>query len=318
MTTALALPISPAPLAQVGDDVADRWQQLAADWLATRRTDRTRRTYAEALAAFFGHTGKAPWAVTRVDVASWAEGLRLAGLADATIANRLAALSAFYQHAQAEGLAERNPVAGVPRPRVEPYGRAVALTRDQAARVLSTISRETPAGRRDYAMMLLQLTTGLRRAELVNVLAGDLAETPAGAVVLTYRPKGGDQVTRELPRAALAPLREYLADRGELAASDPVFVAHDHGAARRRSRPLTAEAWRLIVAKYTRAALGRSIHPHALRHTAATLAWQQTRDLKQVQGLLGHKHAVTTQRYVDHLEDTRARLGDELAALLEL
>ena len=91
MTTALALPISPAPLAQVGDDVADRWQQLAADWLATRRTDRTRRTYAEALAAFFGHTGKAPWAVTRVDVASWAEGLRLAGLADATIANRLAA-----------------------------------------------------------------------------------------------------------------------------------------------------------------------------------------------------------------------------------
>lgn len=310
------LPNSPAPLAPADLDLFTRWQDLGDDWLATRRTDRTRRTYAEALTAFFGHIGKAPWAVTRADVASWAEGLRLAGLADATIANRLAALSAFYQHAQAEGLAERNPVAGVPRPRVEPYGHAVALSRDQAARVLSSISRETPAGRRDYAMMLLQLTTGLRRAELVNVLAGDLVETPAGAVVLTYRPKGGDQVTRELPRAALAPLREYLADRGPLAPADPVFVAHDHGSPRRQPRPLTAEAWRLIVAKYTRAALGRSIHPHALRHTAATLAWERTRDLKQVQGLLGHKHVTTTQRYIDHVEDARARLGDDLAALL--
>lgn len=300
-----------APLSSSSADLAGAWEACAADWLATLRSERTRHTYARNVAAFLAHLGRPPWAASRVDVAGWAESLTTG---DASRALALAAVSSFYARAVDAGLIERNPAAGVPRPTIEPYRRSVALDRDQAARVLAVIDRETPAGRRDYAMLLLALTTGLRRAELVSILAGDLAETPAGAVVLTYRPKGGNVATRELPRAALAPLRETLADRGPLAPADPVFVAHDHGADRRRPRPLTAEAWRLIVAKYTRLALGRSVHPHALRHSAATEAWRQTRDLKQVQALLGHRNVTTTQRYIDHLEDNRAALGDDLAA----
>lgn len=316
MTTAI-VPSSPATLAPVApDDTRARWAALAEDWIATRKSDRTRRAYTYALARFFADVDADPWQVTRADVARYGAGLRAAGRSDATIAARLAAVSAFYQHARAEGLTDRNPAEGVPRPTVEPYGHAAPLTRDQAAAVLRGPDRATVAGRRDYAMLLLQFTTGIRRAELVNIHRGDLAETPAGDWLLTYRPKGGNQVTRPLPRRAVPALLAVLADRGELDPDAPVFVAADRGAYRRSARPLTAEAWRCIVTKYTAAALGFRVHPHALRHTVASLAWEKTHDLKEVQALLGHKHATTTQRYITRLEDNRATLGDDLAALL--
>lgn len=316
MTTAAIVTSSPAPLAVAPDNDRARWAALAEDWIATRKSDRTRRAYAYALARFFADVDAAPWQVTRADVARYGASLRAAGRSDATIAARLAAVSAFYQHARAEGLTDRNPAEGVPRPSVEPYGHAAPLTRDQAAAVLRGPDRATVAGRRDYAMLLLQFTTGIRRAELVNIRRGDLTTTPAGDWLLTYRPKGGDQVTRPLPRRAVPALQAVLADRGELTADDPLFVAADRGAARRVGRALTAEAWRGIVTKYTAGALGFRVHPHALRHTVASLAWEKTHDLKEVQALLGHKHATTTQRYITRLEDNRAALGDDLAALL--
>ena len=316
MTNALALPNAPAPLAPTaGQDLGAAWAEALTDWLATRRSDRTRRAYAEALRGLLTHAGKETWAVTRADVASWAKSLEADGLGHASRALALAAVASFYKHAQAEGLADRSPVDGVPRPKVEAYGRAVALSRDQAESVLSAISRDDVAGRRDYAMMCLALGTGLRRAELVNIRRGDLADTPTGEVTLTYRPKGGKIETRPLPSLAVAALREYLADRGPLAADDPVFVAHDRATGHRPPRALTAEAWRLIVAKYTGAALqGRTVAPHTLRHTAATQLYRRTRDLEAVQKFLGHRNMATTQRYIDHLEDNRARLGDDLLA----
>lgn len=315
MIDALALPSSPAPLAPTaGQDLAAAWAEALTDWLATRRSDRTRRAYAEALRGLLTHAGKETWAVTRADVASWAKSLEADGLGDASRALALAAVASFYKHAKDEGLIGRNPVDGVPRPKVEAYGRAVALKKSQAERVLSAISRDDVAGRRDFAMMTLALGVALRRAELVNIKRGDLAETVTGKVTLTYRIKGGDTITRPLPSLAVAALREYLADRGPLAAEDPVFVAHDRATGHRPPHALTAEAWRLIVAKYTRAALGQSVSVHTLRHTAATEAWEQTRDLKQVQALLGHKNVTTTQRYIDHLQDNRDALGDDLLA----
>ena len=306
----LATPAAPDP--------ATRWEAAARDWLKKGRSDRTKATYAAVWTAFLSYVQRPPWAIERADVIAWRDDLVSQGKADATVAARLAAISSFYRFARDEGLTDRNPCQGVERPSVEAYGKAVSITPSQYTALLGQVDRSTVQGRRDYAMLILEYGTAIRRAELVSIRRGDLVETPAGDIMLAYRPKGGDEETRTLPRKAVTALREYLADRGPLEASDPVFVAHDRGAHKRQARPLTAEAWRNIVTKYSQAALGVRIRPHALRHSAATEAWEQTRDLKQVQKLLGHKHVVTTQRYVDHLEDKRAQLGDRLLAALGL
>jgi len=256
--------------------------------------------------------------VTRLDVIRYRDTLEEEGKAGATIALRLAALASFYAYAKGRRLIDENPVEGVERPKTKPYQSARWLTSEQARKLLALPDRETLVGKRDYALLLMALTTGLRRSEIVGIHRGDLMEHPDGSVMLRYRPKGGETQTRPLPKVVWAAIRDYLEARGEVADDDPVFVAHDKAAHAREVRALTPEGFRLIVERYTRKALGRAVNPHALRHTAATRLWALTRDPKAVQMLLGHSNIAVTERYLHQVEDRRGELGDLLAEDLGL
>jgi len=69
-------------------------------------------------------------------VDAYAHRLRELGASDATIARRLACLSGFYRYALEEGLLERNPVAGVRRPRLSEDSQALGLDREQTRALL--------------------------------------------------------------------------------------------------------------------------------------------------------------------------------------
>lgn len=306
MTNALVVRDTPDPV---------KWESTAADWLAKRRSERTRRAYHDALGLLVAWAGVPAWDITPAHVAGWVLSMRATGASDATIALRLAAVGTFYATAVDARLLDVSPVDGIERPKVEPYGKAEALKRDQVTRVLASIDRTTPAGRRDYCMMLMSLTMALRRAEVVSILRGDIRAALDGGLLLAYRPKGGDERTRRLPVAVADALRAVLSDRGDLEPAAPLFVAHDRAAGHRdQVQPITAEAWRQRVATYTRAATGTAIAPHALRHSAAVELWEKRRDLLAVSRLLGHANAATTEIYLRHFDDDRHLLGDDLAA----
>lgn len=319
MAETAIIPSSPAALVTVEADARctdpARWAFVVAEWIKTRKTERTRKIYADIRRAFSEYVGVELWEVTALHVTQWRDSM--AGLSDATIAQRLTAIASLYTYAMKKSdppLTTYNPVASVPRPQVEAYGKSRHLDRAQVDAVLKQPNRATVEGKRDYAMLVLEMTTAIRRAELVSIRRSDLVDLPTGEIRLVYRPKGGDEKTRILPKSAVSALREYLVERGPLEASDPVFVAHDRGAHKRAARPLTAEAWRNIVTKYTRKALGYRVHPHALRHSAGWELWQQTKDVQKVKKLLGHKNIETTMIYLDHQDDDRAAWGDDLAA----
>ena len=297
-------------------DPSTRWERAAHDWLLGRRSERTRRAYADAWTAFLAHVARPPWSIERAHVIAYRDALVSQGKSEATICQALAALSSFYRFCQAEGLTDRNPCQGVQRPRVRPYDKARYITGQQARQVLAVVDTSTPAGRRDRAILALFLTMGLRRAELAALRRGDVTERPDGVAVLTYTPKGKARETREIPATAWRALRVYLADRGELGKDAPVFVAHDRAADYRETHPLTAEAIRLLVAKHTTQATGQALNPHGLRHSAATLLYKMTGDRRAVQELLGHTRASTTDIYLHRLDDRRAQLGDLLGAEL--
>lgn len=307
MAETAIIPSSPAALVTVNadSDQVSRWEAVARDWLLGKRSERTRATYADAWKAFLTYVNRPPWAIERSHVIAWRDDLQGQGKADATIAARLAAISSFYRFARHEGLCDRNPCEGVERPKVKAYGKAAWLTQDEAARLLASITG-TRTAKRDKALLALAFTMGLRRAELLGIRRRDVIDQGDGRPVLRYRPKGKPEEPRALPPAAWRHLRPYLAELGDVEPDAPIFS-------------LSPEGLAYIVRTCTRRALGKTITPHSLRHTAASILWAKTGKLSEVQRVMGHSRATTTEIYIHALQDDdRARLGDVIGDALGL
>lgn len=308
-TTAIVPSSQPSPLAIPSAGAPDpaAWETAAADWLHNFESERTRATYAAAWHDFLAHAQRPPWVVKHGDVIAWRDDLAVRGKADATIAQRLAAVSSFYRYAQEQGIAERNPAAGVKRPRVRPYDKAAWLSEDQARRVLAAVRPSSPNAMRDRALLAILLTMGLRRAELLGIRRGDIIERPDGTAALCYRPKGKSEETRSLPLSAWRALRPHVDAMGSTGPAARVF-------------DLTPEGLRYIVRRYTAAALGKPISPHGMRHTAASILYRQTGRPADVQAMLGHARITTTEIYVHNAlaDDRRALLGDIIGDALGL
>jgi site-specific recombinase XerD len=69
---------------------------------------------------------------------------------------------------------------------------------------------------------------------------------------------------------------------------------------------LTPKAVDCLVKSLAKQALIRKrIHPHVIRHTFATALLDKGNDLRTVQGLMGHSHIRTTERYLHSTDDRK-------------
>ena len=169
-----------------------------------------------------------------------------------------------------------------------------------AVRLLDRIPATTPLELRDRAMLELAYACGLRAEELVR-LTIDSVDFDAECV----RIEGKGSKTRLVPvgEPALRALSRYL-ERARPA------LAHDQEPAlllSKSGRPLsTSDVRRRLRVWSTRAGLGGSVHPHALRHSFATHLLNGGADLRAIQELLGHSSISTTQVYTQ-VESVRLR-----------
>jgi integrase/recombinase XerC len=228
------------------------------------------------------------------------------GLSRATSARRLAAVRTFARYLVREERLADDPTSIVSAPRQE---RALPahLVHDEIARLLAAPDLETPAGRRDRAILELFYASGLRLSELADL---DLADLNLSSRIVRVRGKGGKERLVPFHRAAAEAIRAMMPDRRVLPAPAPARGRGDtrHARARDplfvnlRGGRLTTRSIDRIVRRYVReAGLGQSISPHALRHTFATHLLQAGADLRVIQELLGHARLNTTQRYT-HLD----------------
>ena len=113
-----------------------REELLAAAWLTSLRSPRTRRAYAGDLRgwlSWLGQRGVDVLDAGRVHVDLWVAARQDQGAEAASVRRRLSALSSFYRYCAAHDLIGRIPVAGVTRPVVDPdYTATIGLDRDQA------------------------------------------------------------------------------------------------------------------------------------------------------------------------------------------
>ncbi len=206
-----------------------------------------------------------------------------------TVIVRLAALRSFYDFARRMGLVATNPTVDVKRPKARPpVPRGLEV--DELQRLLGVIP-DTVVGKRDRAIVLTAVFTGLRRQEIIGLRAGDL--TRNGAVYYNVRVKGGTTRRRELPPPAFNAILDALVADGRplegLGAEASLFNISD----------VTFYAY---LRKYAKRAGLDGLKPHDLRHTAAKLRRNNGASIEDVSALLGHRSIATTATYLARME----------------
>jgi integrase/recombinase XerD len=170
---------------------------------------------------------------------------------------------AAFRHPEHAELIQR--VLAIPPKRFERVDVSY-LTVEEVAALLAAPDRDRWVGRRDHALLLLAVQTGLRISELTSLTCQD-AHLGTGAHVRCLG-KGRRQRSTPLTRHTAATLRAWLRERGSIP-TGPLFPTS-------RGRPLSRDAVALIVARHTKTAqhacptlATKTVTPHVLRHTAA-------------------------------------------------
>jgi integrase/recombinase XerD len=261
------------------------------DGLARNTLESYRRDVRQFSAWLAQSTGKSLLHAHHSDIQGYL-GYQFARKARATSAARLlSSLKRFYRYAVRNGKASADPTLKIDAPAL-PRSLPKSLTEGDVEGLLAAPNVETALGLRDKAMLEMLYASGLRVSELVT-LKGVQVSRDMG--VVRVMGKGSKERLVPLGEEAIASLTCYLtAARQQLLAgkaSDDLFVTS-------RGEGMTRQAFWYLIKRYAaRAALGKAISPHTLRHAFATHLLNHGADLRVVQLLLGHSDISTTQIY---------------------
>lgn len=289
----------------------------------TERREEILRAKQKVVESFFTFAGKHPAEVTALDVESWRKKLEEQGLQPGTIYVRVCFLSSFFEWARRDpALRELIPVnparLAMPKaPKAYQTESVKAWTDEQLRAVVEVVRKKAEAGelvgKRDYALLLFYLVTGMRRQEVIGLRGGDLQLDDA--IVVTGKVKGGDYLSREVRDPALrAALDDYLASSGRLGvlnADGPLWTRHDR--AGRPGAALTSHAFVKNLKRYAKEASIGEVHLHQTRHSFARIVAEETGSITETQDALNHHSATTTRVYVQRIVVKRDRHSQKIS-----
>ena len=313
------------------DDVALRnavalWADTSTAATSLRRRELIHDKQAAAL-SFFAFINKHPSDVTPLDVTEWRRALESQELKPATVYARLSRLSSFFEWAMREpalGQSIRNNPVSLARPRAPRAYQtesSKALDDAQLRTLLGVVRKKAASGdvvaKRDLAILLFFLTTGMRRNEVIGLRGGDV-ERRDGLLIIRSTVKGGDYVGREVrDRQVRGALVDYLEASGRMRAWDvggPLWTRHDR--AGRPGAQLTSHAFAHNLKCYARAAGIEKIHVHQTRHTYARMVAEDTGSITETQEALGHRNLSTTRVYVQRIAIKRDKHSERISKRL--
>lgn len=311
---------------------AGEWLQMRADTGAAPRTiDAYGRGLSEYL-AMCDREGVDPISANRAHVARYVRELTSrpsrsgpkvvaldsgAGLANATLLQRLVPVRLFYDFLMEEGVRQSNPVG---RGRYTPgrgFGGERGLIRRMAKlpwipteaqwrAILEVVREETE---RNRVMFALSYDAGLRREELCSLNTDDLDPAHRTTRVRAETTKG--RRGRMVPYSACTGvlLQDYLAYRASISrARGRLFLSESR---RNFAQPLTLWTWSKVVRRIAMEAGVPQFSPHTLRHLCLTDLARAGWELHAIATFAGHRSTETTMQYI-HLSarDLADKLSD--------
>lgn len=227
---------------------------------------------------------------------------------------RLAAIHSFfhfasYRHPEHAQVIQQ--VLAIPHKKTETAPRCF-LTEAEMDAVISAPDCTTWWGRRDHALLVVALRTGLRLSELTGLRCQDVElRTPAHIKCLG---KGRKRRDTPIDKPTVKVLRSWMAERrGQ--PDDALFPSRRHG-------QLSPDAVQRLVAKHVTSAqvtcptlAPKHISTHNLRHSCAMDLLHHGLDVAVVALWLGHEKLESVNAYVHADPTLKQRALDRLSPL---
>lgn len=264
-------------------------------------TEKSIVTYKRALKQFVNYLAlNGITTPTRQDVINFRESLRADHKAT-TIQTYIVAVRLFFRWTAQNNLypdiADHIKGAKLTREHKKDY-----LTTKQVKKVLEKIDRSTVEGLRNYAIIALMLTGGLRTIEVSRANIEDLRAL--GDDTVLYLLGKGRQEKAEFVRIVEEveeAIRTYLKASGSAEPNTPLFkcISNKNLGGRLSTRTIS----RIVKEALKEAGFDSDrLTAHSLRHTAGTINLQKGGSLEETQQLLRHSNINTTMIYLHHLE----------------
>lgn len=212
-----------------------------------------------------------------------------------TRSRNVSSLRTFYKYMTTVAKTlDENPTLELELPKMKKRN-PVYLTLDESKKLLEVVSKEKNMlqKHRDFAIVLLFLTTGIRLSELSSMDVSSLK-----GFEFTVVGKGNKERVVYMTEAAKYAIDQYLSIRPEIDKEPALFLSN-------RKQRMSNRAIQHMIEKYiTKAGFdSRKYSTHKLRHTAATLMYREGVDIRTLQQLLGHASVATTQIYTHVVDD---------------
>ncbi len=211
---------------------------------------------------------------------------------------RLTAIRSFFRYAAFEAPAHAEQIQRVLAIPSQRFTRAQVgfMTRSEIDALLAAPDRHSWSGRRDHALLLVAIQTGLRLSELTGLRRDSVFQGPGAHVRVLG--KGRKERAIPLTRQSTAVLKAWLQ---EIPGNADATVFPNA-----RGTRLSADGMQYLLAKHVAVAAMRCpslatkrVTPHVLRHTCAMELLQAGADRAVIALWLGHESVETTQIYLD-------------------
>lgn len=235
-----------------------------------------------------------------------------AGLAKSTVRDGAGVLRVFLRYAHREGVLATDLSAAVGWPQVYQLSSIPrSISWEEVNRVLAGVDRRTEAGRRDYAILLLLVTYGMRAREIAALTLDDI-DWKRDRLAIPER-KAGHSTAFPLSAVVGEAILDYL-QRGRPATADRLVFFR----AVAPRRPISAAAVSSLARHYLLQAGVDVPRPgsHTLRHTAVQRLVDANFDLKSIGDFVGHRSPRSTEVYakvaVEALREVALGDGEEV------
>lgn len=217
------------------------------------------------------------------------------GYSKKSIARKISSVRTFYNYMLQEKLVETNIFEQIEIPKI-PKRLPKVITENEIGYLFDAIDQTTLLGYRNYLILDLLFSCGLRASELINIEIKDIQILRKQILI---HGKGKKDRFVPIHNKLITEIKHYLTEiRPKLISKSEIktnILLLNY-----KGEPLTTKGLQVILNKILSDANETyHISPHMIRHTFATTMLNHGADLRVVQELLGHEHLKSTQIYTE-------------------